>query len=236
MFDNITSTTCNLGHLVLVSKRCWDFGYPCPGLDMNRLSISWYEVQELTYHQDADLACCSPERIRFYQCRSHRPMIVESILIHPLGLFNQFARGIGKVQYGTAEYSKQMYCYWVIMAYVYYAHDIMRTMWIPVASVDTTTRLHTLLHHYAIVKLSKERLMSVCEVPILQWNNWRKAGTVPETKEVKFDLPHHMKDGGWRRRFSFSDDPLVGAMLISRIVDCWFLSSHTPDQIISMNM
>jgi len=38
-------------------------------------------------------------------------MIVESILIHPLGLFNQFARGIGKVQYGTAEYSKQMYYY-----------------------------------------------------------------------------------------------------------------------------
>lgn len=35
-------------------------------------------------------------------------MIVESILIHLLGLFNQFARGIGKVQYGTAEYSKQI--------------------------------------------------------------------------------------------------------------------------------
>ncbi len=42
------------------------FAYPyfffgCPGLDMNKLSIRSYEVQELTFHQDAGFFCCSPK-------------------------------------------------------------------------------------------------------------------------------------------------------------------------------
>ena len=76
---------------------------------MNKLSIRSYEVQELTFHQDAVFSVAA-QKNKILVVINVDPinMIVEFILIHPLGLSNQFVNGLGKVQYCTAEYSKQV--------------------------------------------------------------------------------------------------------------------------------